>query len=289
MTAADIRITVTEKKSHEPIIMGTVMLNPIGLGVVTNMEGVAVLSNVPNGQYTLAVSYVGFQTRQIQVRVDGKDLAMKVELEEASLTLKEVSVTARQNISGASTSSVIGRQAIDHLQATSLADIMQLVPGQLMGNNDLTSASNLQLRQLVNNNTSAFGSSIVIDGVPMSNNGALQQGSFSSAAFTGTDLRQVAADDIDEVEVVRGIPSAEYGDLTSGLVVVHSKVGVTPWQFKSKINPGMMNYSLGKGENIGKMLWSSATTGSNNRNADIFGNHFCKSYIVTVLCSVCIH
>ena len=84
MTAADIRITVTEKKSHEPIIMGTVMLNPIGLGVVTNMEGVAVLSNVPNGQYTLAVSYVGFQTRQIQVRVDGKDLAMKVELEEAS-------------------------------------------------------------------------------------------------------------------------------------------------------------------------------------------------------------
>ena len=253
MTAANIRITVTEKKTHEPIIMGTVMLNPIGLGVVTNIQGVAVLSNVPKGQYTLAVSYVGFQTRQIQVRVDGQDLSMKVEMEERSLSLKEVSVTARQNISGASTSSVIGRQAIDHLQATSLADIMQLVPGQLMGNNDLTSASNLQLRQLVNNNTSAFGSSIVIDGVPMSNNGAVQQGSFSSTAFTGTDLRQVAADDIDEVEVVRGIPSAEYGDLTSGLVVVHSKVGVTPWQFKSKINPGMMNYSLGKGENMGKL------------------------------------
>ena len=233
--------------------MGTVMLNPVGLGVVTNSEGVAVLNNVPNGQYTLAVSYLGFQTRHIQLRVDGKDLNMRVELEEMSLRLKEVNVTARQNVSGSSTSSVIGRQAIDHLQATSLADIMQLVPGQLMGNNDLTAASNLQLRQLVNNNTSAFGSSIVIDGVPMSNNGAVQQGSFSSTAFTGTDLRQVAADDIDEVEVVRGIPSAEYGDLTSGLVVVHSKVGVTPWQFKSKINPSMMNYSLGKGEKLGRL------------------------------------
>ena len=233
--------------------MGTVMLSPVGLGVVTNSEGVAVLNNVPNGQYTLAVSYVGFQTRQIQLRVDGKDLNMRMELEEMSLRLKEVNVTARQNVSGSSTSSVIGRQAIDHLQATSLADIMQLVPGQLMGNNDLTAASNLQLRQLVNNNTSAFGSSIVIDGVPMSNNGAVQQGSFSSTAFTGTDLRQVAADDIDEVEVVRGIPSAEYGDLTSGLVVVHSKVGVTPWQFKSKINPSMMNYSLGKGEKLGRL------------------------------------
>ena len=95
MTAANIRITVTEKKTHEPIIMGTVMLNPIGLGVVTNIQGVAVLSNVPKGQYTLAVSYVGFQTRQIQVRVDGQDLSMKVEMEERSLSLKEVSVTAR--------------------------------------------------------------------------------------------------------------------------------------------------------------------------------------------------
>lgn len=250
--AHDVQVTVVEKKSHEPVIMGTVLLQPIGLGTVTDTQGRATLRGVPNGQYTLQVSYVGFQTRNVQLRVEGKDLTMRVELEETSLSLKEVSVTARQNVSGSSTSSIIGRQAIDHLQATSLADIMQLVPGQLMGNRDLTSASNLQLRQLVNNNTSAFGSSIVVDGVPMSNNGAVSQGTFSSTAFAGTDLRQVAADDIDEVEVVRGIPSAEYGDLTSGLVVVHSKVGVTPWQVKGKVNPGLMNYSVGKGESLGR-------------------------------------
>ena len=54
-------------------------------------------------------------------------------------------------------------------------------------------------------------------------------GGFSSTVFVGTDLRQISADNIDNVEVVRGIPSAEYGDLTSGLVIVHSKVGLTPW------------------------------------------------------------
>ena len=250
--AHDIHVSVVEKKSHEPVIMGTVLLLPVGLGTATDAQGRATLRGVPDGQYSLMVSYVGFQTRTVQLSVSGKDLQLRVELEEASLALKEVSVTARQNASGTSTSSIIGRQAIDHLQATSLADIMQLVPGQLMGNRDLTSASNLQLRQLVNNNTSAFGSSIVVDGVPMSNNGALAQGTFSSTAFAGTDLRQVAADDIDEVEVVRGIPSAEYGDLTSGLVVVHSKAGVTPWQAKAKINPGLMNYSVGKGEGLGR-------------------------------------
>ncbi|EXY31053.1 tonB-dependent Receptor Plug domain protein, partial [Bacteroides fragilis str. 3397 T10] len=81
-----------------------------------------------------------------------------------------------------------------------------------------------------------------MDGVPMSNNGTLSQGGFSSTAFVGTDLRQISADDIESVEVIRGIPSAEYGDLTSGLVVVHSKIGQTPWQIKGKINPGTMNY-----------------------------------------------
>ena len=247
-----ISLVVTEKKSHEPIIMGTVALQPLGQTTVTDANGRATIGQVPAGRYTLTVSYVGCQTHTLQLAVTDRDLNLKVELTETSLSLAEVSVTARQNVSGTSTSSIIGRQAIDHLQATSLADVMQLVPGHLMGNSDLTSASNLQLRQLVNNNTSAFGASIVVDGVPMSNNGALSQGSFSSTAFTGTDLRQVAADDINEVEVIRGIPSAEYGDLTSGLVVVHSKAGVTPWQVKGKVNPGLMNYSLGKGERLGR-------------------------------------
>ena len=97
--------------------------------------------------------------------------------------------------------------------------------------------------------------------MPMSNNGDVAQGAFSSTAFAGTDLRQVSADNIEEVEVIRGIPSAEYGDLTSGLVVVHSKVGVTPWQVKAKINPGLQNYSAGKG-------FSLARAGIINANID---------------------
>ena len=194
---------------------------------------------------------MGYETYTTILKVE-KDLTVNVQLVPTSLALKEVVVTAKQNASGASKSSIIGRQAIDHLQASSLADIMQLIPGKEMGNVDMTQKSNLQLRTLRSNNTSAFGSSIVVDGVPISNNGLLTQGQFSSTAFTGTDLRQIAADNIDNVEVIRGIPSAEYGDLTSGLVVVHSKVGVTPWQIKAKVNPAMTNASLTKGFSLNK-------------------------------------
>lgn len=68
----------------------------------------------------------------------------------------------------------------------------------------------------------------------MSNNGTLSQGGFSSTAFVGTDLRQISADDIESVEIIRGIPSAEYGDLTSGLVVVHSKSDKLPGRSRER-------------------------------------------------------
>ena len=247
-----IGVTVTERATHEPVMMGTIVLEPSGQTAVTDMKGQATINNVPQGRYTMIVRYVGFEPYRLNLNVSDKDISLRVEMVESSLALKEVTVTAKTRESGASTSSVIGRQAIDHLQATSLADVMQLIPGQLIDRPDLTQQQGLQLRTLQNNSTMAFGTSIVVDGVPMSNNGDVSQGTFSGTAFAGTDLRQVSADNIEEVEVIRGIPSAEYGDLTSGLVVVHSKVGVTPWQVKAKINPGLQNYSVGKGVRMGK-------------------------------------
>lgn len=246
-----ISLSVSDKDSKETILMATAKLEPLQAMAVTDMDGKAAFHKVPKGTYQLIVTYVGYEEYKSTIKVSG-NLNLTIKLTPTSLSLKEVSVIAQRKSSGASTTSLVSRQAIDHLQATSLADIMQLIPGQEMGNIDLTQQKNLQLRTLSNNATSAFGSSIVVDGVPMSNNGAVSQGQFSSSAFAGTDLRQIAADDINSVEVIRGIPSAEYGDLTSGLVVVHSKVGVTPWQFKSKINPEMTNVSLGKGFNLNK-------------------------------------
>ena len=246
-----VRLTITEQDTQEAVVMGNISLKPAGILAVTDADGKALIQNVPEGEYTLNVTYVGYETISRRIRVD-RDLTINLKMTPTSLALKEVTVTAKTRESGASTSSVIGRQAIDHLQATSQADVMQLIPGQLMDRPDLTQQQGLQLRTLQNNSTMAFGTSIVVDGMPMSNNGNVSQGAFSGSAFAGTDLRQVSADNIEEVEVIRGIPSAEYGDLTSGLVVVHSKVGVTPWQAKVKINPGLQNYSVGKGLRLGK-------------------------------------
>ncbi len=241
-----ISFVVTDAETKEGLVMANCLVNPLGASAVTDDKGMGVVRHVPAGNFYVTVAYVGYETYRTQVQVT-KDLTLQVRLTPRSLKFGEAVVTAKRNVAGTATSSQIGRTAIDHLQATSLADVMQLIPGQLMGNIDPTQQSNLQLRTLSNNKTAAVGASIVVDGVPMSNNGAMTQGGFSASSFAGTDLRQISADDIESVEVVRGIPSAEYGDLTSGLVVVNSRTGVTPWNVRSKITPAILNTSVSKG------------------------------------------
>ena len=267
-----VELTVKDKDTKEAVIMATVQLQPSGAVAVTDMNGKASVKNIEEGIYTINISYVGYEPITTQVKVT-RNMKLNFQMTPTTLALREVNVVARQNASGKATSSIIGRQAIDHLQATSLADIMQLVPGGLMGNQDLTSStgSRLQIRSAspnAYNSNSAFGSPIIVDGVPMSNNGNLSQGDYSNTALAGTDMRNIAADDIEEVEVIRGIPSAEYGDLTSGMVVVHSKIGVGRSQFPVRTDVGGGIQELGCNlvqhlSFVGNALWQNYVKGRN--------------------------
>jgi outer membrane receptor protein involved in Fe transport len=95
----------------------------------------------------------------------------------------------------------------------------------------------------------ALGTSLVLDGVPLSNNANLQTTltilnsgpaalpQFASSAGRGLDLRQFAADNVESVEVIRGIPSARHGDLTAGAILVTSRAGAQRPELRVRANP----------------------------------------------------
>ena len=59
-------------------------------------------------------------------------------------------------------------------------------------------------------------------------------------------------DNVESVDVIRGIPSVEYGDLTSGVIIVNHKAGVYPFQIRTKINPTLTQASVSKGFGLGE-------------------------------------
>ncbi len=257
-----LKVTVLSQTDGQPVAGASALLTDYGIYDISDADGRLTLAKVPAGKATLQIQMLGYEDFEKQF-VFQKDSTFTVRISESTLALEEVVVTAKPSSTGASTASTIGRMAIDHLQATSLKDIMQLLPGQLMTSSDMTSEEKLTIRTL-NQSTAnnAFGTSIMMDGVPMSDNTSLSDKVGGTSGGTGVDLRQISADNIESVEVIRGIPSAEYGDLTSGAVVVNTKAGYTPWEVRAKVNPTTLNASFGKG-------WKfSEKAGSLNVNAD---------------------
>ena len=71
----------------------------------------------------------------------------------------------------------------------------------------------------------------------------------------GVDMRSIATDDIQEVEIVRGIPSVKYGDLTSGLVKITRRRGGNNLSARFKADMNSKLFYVGKGfENTAKRL-----------------------------------
>lgn len=253
---------VLNKKDNAPITGAAVNLPQYGVWAVTDSKGYFTFKNVPEGNTQMTIRFLGMVALDQTVKITKAPSVMNFYMEEANFSLDEVLVVAKTNKTGASTSSSISRSAIDHLQATSLSDIMELLPGQLSSNPSLTSAAKPSLRQVTGDAMNSMGTSILVNGSPISNNANLQVGNtakdgvlttgYTSTAGSGIDMRRIPADNIESVDVIRGIPSVEYGDLTSGVILVTPKAGASDLMARLKINPTLTQMSISKGFDLGE-------------------------------------
>lgn len=251
-------------KTGEPLSGATMKLVQSGLWGISGKDGEVEIRNVPRLPVAYKVSMLGYKDVEGEICLDGKD-NVRILMEEESLSMREVVVVAQAGQGGESTTSIIGRQALDHLQATSLKDILQLLPGGVsMKNPSLTSPGQFKVRTLASDDNATFGAAIIINGMPVSTNANMNTGlglSSISSGNSGADLRSIATDDIESVEIIRGVASAEYGDVSSGVMIVNKRIGVSDLNMKARIMPGIKQLHAGKGFDI-------KSAGSLNISAD---------------------
>ncbi|MBN2072156.1 MAG: TonB-dependent receptor plug domain-containing protein [Candidatus Krumholzibacteriota bacterium] len=157
---------------------------------------------------------------------------------------------------------MISSAEIEHQLSTNLGDILDIIPGvERNAPPGLSKKTQVGLRgtaDIVENQSLALaGTKIVLDDITLSNNANLQTGTgtatsvTSSTAGSGIDLRTIPADNIESVEVITGVPSVEYGDVTSGIVRVKTKSGRVPHRLKIKSNPDTKEGNINGGFMIG--------------------------------------
>lgn len=259
--AQPVRVSgkVLEAGSDTPVPGAVVRLDEHYLWAVTGADGSFVLENVQQGSYTIEVSCLGYatETRTFNVKRDLSNITFR--LSPSNLALQEVVVTAEKSKDNLNTTQTIGRTALDHLQMSSMGSITALLPGGKTLNPDLTTENTLSLRaggQTVGN--AAFATAVEINGVRMGDNA-------SFAGMGGVGTRGLSVENIESVEVITGVPSAEYGDLGSGMVKVNTKKGRTPLSITLSANPRTYEVSVSKGFELGKGVvnlgaeWADAT------------------------------
>lgn len=259
----------SEGKRLLPLDFAAVSFPDYAIGTISKNKGQYTFVDIPTGTARMRVQFLG--KLQIDVMVDIKgDTEWNFTMENEDFKIKEIVVTAQNNKAGKATSSTIARTAIDHLQATNLYNLMALLPGGLSSEANLNNARQINIRQIASASTSAedlnaLGTAIIRDGAPISNNSNLQalnptvSGGKGVAAMGGgaspsggLDVRSISVENIESVEVIRGIPSVEYGDLTSGAVVIKTKAGREPLRINAKANPNVYQTSLGTGFMLGQ-------------------------------------
>ena len=259
-----LTIKLFGKASKEPVADAYIYAsdnNGKSTGAVSDDNGTAKLM-LGSGEYTIYISHIQYETQQTNIRLEN-DLALTFYLQKKNYQLGEVVVTASESKKIGSVST-IGRDAMSHLQPTSIGDLMELLPGGISQTPSLTQGNSISLRetgslgssgQKTNSSqysTNSLGTLFVVDGAPINtdaNMQYMQNGGFDGMDMTnrGVDMRTISTDDIESIEVMRGIPSVEYGNLTSGVVNIKKIRKPTKLNARFKADDKSQLLSLGKG------------------------------------------
>jgi outer membrane receptor protein involved in Fe transport len=253
----DLKGKIECRRTGEPIIFGAVQLKELERWTTTDEQGFFEFKGIRPNTYTLEITCLGYEVRSSTIAVEsGRTNEMLLKLIPYSFDMQEVNILAKKNTDIATTTD-IGQAAIEHVQPTSLGDIMQLLPGNIAMNPDLSGPQQISIREIGEDNNSSHGTAIIVDGAPISNDANMQTFStsrlaggsdnFNTVAAGGVDLRGISTDNIESVEVIKGIPSVVFGNLTSGAVVVKTKAGRTPFEAKIKADPRIKQVAMSKG------------------------------------------
>ncbi len=85
---------IKDKESGESLVGANVFIEKLSLGAATNSTGYFVIPSVPEGKYKLTVSYIGYETKVIDVNI-GKESSkiLEIYLEPAGIVTEEVVVS----------------------------------------------------------------------------------------------------------------------------------------------------------------------------------------------------
>lgn len=224
-----------------------IAISDAGIWTTANEQGDFMIKDVKAGKIVLSLQYLGYIKRDFELLVQHDISNLILLMEEDNLKLAEVVITATKG-KDLATSFNIDRKALEHLQMLNVTDVSSLLPGGKT-NTEMHLATGVQRFQVNSKGISesgnpTFGVGLEVDGVRLSNNA-------SRGSLLGPDTRNIASSNVESIEVITGVASVEYGDISDGIVKINTRKGISSYILEATTQPNTKQISLNKGLSLG--------------------------------------
>jgi len=199
---AELIGTVTDKVTHQPLIGADVYIKELNKGVSTDARGQYRLAHLPEGNYTVWFSFLGYQTFGKKISVKGQmrsDVSLKEQAEEIGEVTVSGKSVAHQKKEQSMPVTVID---MSNLRGTvsSVQDILLKTVGiTLRTSGGVGSSSRISVRGLEGKRIGFF-----IDELPLG-----EQTDY-------IDINDIPIDMIDRIEIYKGVVPARFGGSSLG-------------------------------------------------------------------------
>ena len=196
-------VIIVSEENQEILIGATLLLKGTTNGVSTNIEGTALLNNIPNGKQTIVVSYIGYEDKEViyDFPEDG-GVAHEIKLSTDNTEIDEIIVEAtrgNRTVANLPTRTEVLTDEIDEAASMEPSKIAHLI----------THSTGIQVQ------TTAAGSNgavVRIQGLNGRYTQMLKDGFPLYGGFSGSlDILQIPPLDLRQVEFVKGSASTLYG------------------------------------------------------------------------------
>jgi outer membrane receptor protein involved in Fe transport len=203
-TTGKIAGKVVDQETGEPLPGVNVLVEGTTLGAATDLQGNFIILRVPPGVYSVRASMIGytdFRYDNVQVSID-RTTRLEFRLRQTVLEVGEtVTVTAQRpliQMDLTSTSASVSSEVISKLPVERFQDVVNLQAGVVEGH-----FRGGRIGEVT----------YMIDGIPVND------------VFSGNFAVEVENNAIQELEIISGTFSAEYGQAMSGVVNIVTKEG----------------------------------------------------------------
>ncbi|NLL27234.1 MAG: TonB-dependent receptor [Bacteroidales bacterium] len=258
-TDANINGHVLNKVTGEHIPFYNVFIKGTTIGTTTDATGHYYMKNLPEGNFTIVASCVGYKPVEKQVSlISGKTIEVNFDVEEDAVQLESIVVSANRNEVSRKESptivNVITPRLFENTNSVCLAQGLNFQPGLRVE----TNCQNCGFQQVRINGLDGPYSQILIDSRPI----------FSALAGV-YGIEQIPTNMIERVEVVRGGGSALFGSSAiAGVINIITKEPTS----NSIVIANTTNLIGGKKTDINTSFNASVVADNNKSGIMVFGS-----------------